>query len=116
MQLFDFDFFLLWQYYLGELRGDIFNKVSKITTPGSTNNCRFGLRYFSRTINRTTRWKTVRELIQNDTSVIMYKSMNNMTPTYLSDLFTCLSQLRSWDLRGPVVNLRPPLMATNTGQ
>ena len=26
-------------------------------------------------------WKTVRELIQNDTSVMMYKSMNNMTPT-----------------------------------
>ena len=26
-------------------------------------------------------WKTVRELIQNDTSVMMYKSMNNMAPT-----------------------------------
>ena len=61
-------------------------------------------------------WKTVREWIQNDTSVMMYKSMNNMAPTYLSDLFTCSSQFHSRDLRGSEVNLRPPLMATNTGQ
>ena len=26
-------------------------------------------------------WKTIRELIQNDTSVMMYKSMGNMAPT-----------------------------------
>ena len=26
-------------------------------------------------------WKTVRGLIQNDTSVMMYKSMNNVAPT-----------------------------------
>ena len=61
-------------------------------------------------------WKTVREWIQNDTSVMMYKSMNNMAPTYLSDLFKCSSQFHSWDLRGSEVNLRPPLMVTNTGQ
>ena len=45
MQLFDRDQFPLWQYYLGELRGDIFNMASKITKPGSTNNYWFGLRY-----------------------------------------------------------------------
>ena len=38
IQLFDRDPFPLWQYYLGELRGDIFNKASEITKPGSTNN------------------------------------------------------------------------------
>ena len=54
-------------------------------------------------------WKTVGELIQNDTSVMMYKSTNNMAPTYLSDFFTCSSQFHSR-------NLRLPLMATNTGQ
>ena len=62
------------------------------------------------------RWKTVRELLQNDTSVMMYKSLNKMAPTYLSDLFTCSSQFHLWDLRGSDVNLRPPLVATNMGQ
>ena len=37
---------------------------------------------------------------------MMYKSMNNMTPTYLSDLFACSSQFQSRDLRGSDVNLR----------
>ena len=55
MQLFDRDQFPLWQHFLGELRGDIFNKASEITTPGSTNNYWFGLRYSSRTFNRTIR-------------------------------------------------------------
>ena len=50
-------------------------------------------------------WKTVRKWIENDTSVMMYKSMNNMAPTYLSDLFTCSSQFHSRDLRGSKVNL-----------
>ena len=49
--------------------------------------------------------KTVREWIQNDTSVMMYKSMNNMAPAYLSDLFTCSSQFHSRDLRGSEVTL-----------
>ena len=49
-------------------------------------------------------WKTVRELIQNDTSVMMYKSMNNMAPAYLDDLFTRSSQFHSRDLRGSDVN------------
>ena len=62
-------------------------------------------------------WKTVRELIQNDTSLMMmYKSMNNMAPAYLSQLFTCSSQFHSRDLRGSDVNSRPLLTATNTGQ
>ena len=52
---FNRDPFPLWQYYLGELREDIFNKASEITTPGGTNNYWFGLRYSSRTFNRTTR-------------------------------------------------------------
>ena len=61
-------------------------------------------------------WKTVRELIQNDTSLMMmYKSMN-MAPAYLSHLFTCSSQFHSRDLRGSDVNSRPLLTATNTGQ
>ena len=61
------------------------------------------------------RWTTVNELIQNDTSVMIYKSMNNMAPTYLSDLFTCSSQFHSLDIRGSNVNLQSPLMTTNTG-
>ena len=58
MQLLDRDPFPLWQCYLGELRGDIFNKTSETTNPGGTNNYWFGLRYSSRTFNRTTRVKT----------------------------------------------------------
>ena len=35
IQLFERDPFPLWQYYLGELRGDIFNKASEIAKPGA---------------------------------------------------------------------------------
>ena len=55
IQLFDRVPFPLWQYYLEELRGDIFDKTSEIAKPGGTNNYWFGLRYYNRTFNRTTR-------------------------------------------------------------
>ena len=42
--------------------------------------------------------------------------MNNMTPTYLSDLFNVHLSSTQRVLRGSDVSLRPPLMATNTGQ
>ena len=49
-------------------------------------------------------WKAVRELIQNDTSVMIYKSMNNMAPTYISDLFTCSFQFQqSFSYQGAAV-------------
>ena len=91
--MFDREPFALWKCYLGELRGDIFtarlqklqNLAARIITGSDYDTP-------AEPLIEEQGWKTVRELIQNDTSVMMYKSMNNMAPTYLSNLFTCSSQ------------------------
>ena len=45
-------------------------------------------------------WKTARELITNDMAVMMYKSMHDLAPSYLNDLFKHTSDfhwVNLWD-------------------
>ena len=55
-------------------------------------------------------WKTVRELVRYDTVIAMHKSMHNIAPTYLSNIFQPLHQIK---LRDTSDNLRLPRVATN---
>ena len=65
-------------------------------------------------------WKTIRELNNNDTAVMMFKIMNNMAPHYLTDMFQPLRELHEIMLKDTNSNLwlppPPPPMSTNMGQ
>ena len=47
---------------------------------------------------------------------MMYKSLNDLAPKYLSDLFVRLSDFHILELRNTKCNLAVPLMRTVSGQ
>ena len=61
-------------------------------------------------------WLSVKEMIVKETSTIMYKSLNDLAPKYLSDLFVRLSDFHILELRNTKRNLAVPLMRTVSGQ
>ena len=61
-------------------------------------------------------WKTLRELITNDTAVMTYKSMHDFAPPYLNDLFKRTSDVHRVNLRDANDNLRPSRAATKMRQ
>ena len=61
-------------------------------------------------------WKTVRQLITNDTAVMVYKSMYDFAPSYLNDLFKHTSDVHKVNVRGADINLCPPRAGTKMGQ
>ena len=58
----------------------------------------------------------VKEMIVKETSTMMYKSLNDLAPKYLSDLFVRLSDFHILELRNTKRNLAAPLMRTVSGQ
>ena len=61
-------------------------------------------------------WLSVKEMIVKETSTIMHKSLNDLVPKYLSDLFVRLSDFHILELRNTKSNLAVPLMRTISGQ
>ena len=49
-------------------------------------------------------------MVVKETSTIMYKSLNDLAPKYLSDLFVRLSDFHILELRNTKSNLAVPLM------
>ena len=54
--------------------------------------------------------------ITEETSSMVYKSLNSLAPQYLSDLFVRLSELHSRELRNSGTDLAIPLLRTANGQ
>ena len=61
-------------------------------------------------------WKTIQELIQNESRTMVVKSLNGLAPQSLCNLFTKSSQCSSYSLRNTETDLRLPLMKTANGQ
>ena len=61
-------------------------------------------------------WLSVKEVIVKETSTVMHKSLNDLAPKYLSDLFVRRSDFHILDLRNTKSNLAVPLMRTVSGQ
>ena len=54
-------------------------------------------------------WKTIQELIQNESETMVFKSLNGLAPQYLCNLFTKNSECSSRSLRNTETDLRLPM-------
>ena len=61
-------------------------------------------------------WLTIRELIDFETSKMVYKSLNALAPDYLRNLFQKVPEATNRQLRNSKTDLRLPLLRTSTGQ
>ena len=61
-------------------------------------------------------WLTSRELIDFETSKMVYKSLNALAPDYLRNVFQKVSEATNRQLRNSKTDLRLPLLKTSTGQ
>ena len=59
---------------------------------------------------------SIKEMIVKETSTMMYKSLNDLAPQYLSDLFVRLSDFHTRELRKIKTDLAVPLMRTVSGE
>ena len=50
-------------------------------------------------------WKTIEELIESETQTMVYKSLNELAPRYLSELFIRNSQFSFYNLRSTEADL-----------
>ena len=70
----------------------------------------------SRPLIESLGWKTVRELVDQDSRLMVYKSINGLAPQYMSDLFTTNSACSSRNLRNTKTDLRLPRKTSANGQ
>ena len=61
-------------------------------------------------------WPTVREILDLETLKMVLKSLNGDAPSYMSDMFTRVSETTSRVLRNSDKNLRTPMLRTSAGQ
>ena len=61
-------------------------------------------------------WKTIDQLITSETNIMVYKSLHELAPQYMCNLFTRASQLTSRCLRNTLTDLRLPKKNSKTGQ
>ena len=61
-------------------------------------------------------WLTIKELIDFETSKMVYKSLNVLAPDYLRNIFQKISEATNRQLRNSNTDLRLPLLRTSTGQ
>ena len=62
------------------------------------------------------KWPTIAEIIKRETASIVFKSINGLAPTYLSNIFSKNSSRDTVKLRNSETDLRVPLMKTTNGQ
>ena len=70
----------------------------------------------SRPLTELLGWKTVDELITGESKTMVLKSLNELAPQYLCDLFTRNSLCSSYSLRNLRTDLRLPMKKSTTGQ
>ena len=61
-------------------------------------------------------WRTIEEIIQYESRVMVYKSVNGLAPQYLQDIFTRNSENPSYELRSTATDLHIPKRNTASGQ
>ena len=61
-------------------------------------------------------WQTVDQLISSESKTMVFKSLNELAPQYLCDLFTRISHCSSYSLRNTWTDLRLPMKRSNNGQ
>ena len=61
-------------------------------------------------------WKTIGELSDSESNTMVFKSLNNLAPQYLCNLFTRMSQLPSVNLRNTTTDLKLPRKNSKSGQ
>ena len=61
-------------------------------------------------------WQTIRELIDIETAMMVYRSINNKAPNYLTSFFERLSQNTIRELRNTKTDLKLPLLKISSGQ
>ena len=61
-------------------------------------------------------WKTIEELIGYESKIMVFKSLNELAPRYLCNLFTKNSQCSSRNLRNTETDLRLPKKKSAKGQ
>ena len=65
---------------------------------------------------QTLNWPTVADMIHVETACMVYKSINDLAPEYLSEIFTKNSARSRKNLRNTATDLQVPLMKTCNGQ
>ena len=65
---------------------------------------------------KTLNWPTVADMIKVETACMGYKSINDLAPDYLSEMFTKNSAYSRENLRNTATDLQVPLMKTCNGQ
>ena len=61
-------------------------------------------------------WKTIEELISYESKIMVFKSLNELAPQYLCNIFTKNSQCSSRNLRNTETDLRLPKKKSAIGQ
>ena len=61
-------------------------------------------------------WKTVNDMIKHESRIMVYKSINNKAPPYMSEMLTTNSQDAAQQLRNTNTDLRLPKKRTCNGQ
>ena len=61
-------------------------------------------------------WKTVNDVIKHESMTMVYKSINNIAPPYMNDMFTRNSQDATRQLRNTNTDLKLPKKRTCNGQ
>ena len=70
----------------------------------------------SRSLIEKLGWKTVDQLISSESKTMVFKSLNELAPQYLCDLFTRKSLYSSYSLRNTGTDLRLPMKRSRNGQ
>ena len=65
---------------------------------------------------RSLGWKTIRELVNEESRSVVYKSLNGLAPQYMHNLFTRNSTSNSRSLRNTATDLRLPKKTSANGQ
>ena len=61
-------------------------------------------------------WKTIEQLIQNETQIMAFKSVNGLAPQYLSDLFVANSNISLYNPRRTATDLMLPKKVSSKRQ
>ena len=70
----------------------------------------------SKPLSKTLGWRTIEKVIQRETRVMVFKSVNGLSQQYLSELFiTCLTN-SCYNLRYTTTHLRLPKKLSSNGQ
>ena len=65
---------------------------------------------------QSSKWPNIAEIIKRETTTIVYKSLNGLAPTYLSNIFSKNSSRGTVKLRNSKTDLSIPLFKTSNGQ